>query len=101
MLVICEIIAIILWIAAIIVLASELRRCREELEGRQHYAEFRINGKPFVMPEEAAARFCEREVEQRAIESVTCRNCGHRWVAIYPYPVGVEKLECPECGEFT
>ena len=28
-----------------------------------------------------------------------CENCGHYWVAVYP--VGAERLECPECGYMT
>ena len=29
-----------------------------------------------------------------------CQGCGCDWVAVVPEGADLEKLECPECGEF-
>lgn len=34
--------------------------------------------------------------ELNEVSQVSCDLCGHIWVAVRP--VGVEQLECPNCG---
>lgn len=31
---------------------------------------------------------------------VVCRNCGHKWSAVYPDTTKPSELQCPNCGWF-
>ena len=31
---------------------------------------------------------------------VICKNCGHKWSAVYPDTTKPSELQCPKCGWF-
>lgn len=65
-----------------------------------------INGKmEIVLRDTSFKSVAEKLIERSEIKdphetsNVKCDLCGHSWVAVRP--LGVEKLECPNCGNMV
>jgi len=41
------------------------------------------------------------EMLPHAVYEMQCDRCGHEWVAIAPYPVDADGLECSACGHLS
>lgn len=41
------------------------------------------------------------ELTPHAAYEMQCDRCGHEWVAVAPYPVDADGLECSACGHMS